>query len=270
MWKKRSVYIASTILFFFVFTLAIGVVRSVQPASAAILVHDENNILQNAKTAINTATTAANTAKQVALQVQSLASMSSEGILAHYLGLSDELAKLVNVTGQLQGMMQAGRSAQKAWQDSFQDVDKLLSGETSALKRYNDNQTSLRALEKTYQDSLKTAKAVGEIEARARRMKEAVTRSANAVGTKEAIQADTQLNALHAAETMHSNEILAQLTTTLAGKYAKENQDEAAAIAANRQSAEALHEHVEQSKSSQSTESALRQMYPPELWQYYQ
>lgn len=251
-------------------TLATISGQAIKSADAAILVHDENNILQNAKTAIHTATTAANTARQVALAVQNLASMSAEGLVAHYLGVSEELGELIAVADEYKGLLNSAQTTEEVWRRSFQDVDDLLDGGTSVLKYHEDRQTNLRALEQTYQDSYRAARTIGNIERRTRELEEAISRSVGAIGTKEAVQANSQISAIQAAEAIKTNEAIAQLTTVTAARYAKENQEEAAAIAINQASADELHRHVLDGKNAETAVPAWQQMYPPALQKYYE
>lgn len=248
-------------------TVASG--QAMKSADAALLVHDENNILQNTKTAIHTATTAANTARQVALEIKNLASMSAEGLVAHYLGISEDLEKIVEIAREYKGLLNQAETAKDSWKQSFEDIDDLLDGKTSALKYHTARQDSLRALERTYKDSVIAARAVGDVQKRAKALEEAVLRSSEAIGIKEAVQADSQISALQAAETVKTNEALSQLAAITAARYAKENQEEASAIAINQASADELHEHVLKIKGEETEGQAWRKMYPPELHKFY-
>lgn len=268
--KAKLAWGGLTLLLFFVFTLALGVVRSITPANAAILVHDENNILQNAKTSVNTATTAVNTATQVALQIQMLTGMNSKGLLDHYVAISDELARMTTIVDSYEGMLAPAKNIEDYWRLSFKSIDDLWSETSSVNRHYGDSQRTLKALEKTFQDGMTTTKReIKDMEKRGKELQAAMTRSGNAVGTKEAIQAGTQIDALHAAEAMNANHQLTQLIAITSSKYQKEIQDEAAAMAINKKSADDLKARVAEIDNNKSSAPAWSQMYPPQLQKFY-
>lgn len=236
-WKNRLAWGTFAFVMFFVFTVGIGVVTKLQPANAAIFTSDVHNTMQNTKNAINTAVTAVNTATQVANQIKNLASMSPEGILAHYLGISQDLADITGVWQAYNGLMSATKTMDESWNSAFKQVDSFFSGETSSFaQRNSDSQSMLRALEQTYKDSMNTAKQVGDTSKSAQNLQDALNRVGNAVGAKEAAQAGTQVVASGVKEAIKTNQQLSTLITIESAKGQAEVQEQAKVLADNKTS----------------------------------
>ena len=253
MGSKKAILYSAVLMAFL--GAGVGMLSQIKPANAAILVYDAENILQAAKTAINTSSIATNEQQQLALQILNMASMSPEQLIAYLKNLSNIQTTVISENGSKIGALNAGSSAQSFWNENFQNVEQVLNGETSTMDSYTANQQALRALEKTNQDALhgaKTAQILGS--SLNNTLTDAVTASANASGTKEAVQANTQAMSTAAAGTIYGNNLLAELIATQAVKYEKETQDEAEAIALYNRVADQAQENVKAMKASLSNQ----------------
>lgn len=234
----------------------IGMLSQMKPANAAILVYDTENILQAAKTAINTASIATDAQKQVALQILDMASMSSDQLTAF---LKEQTNKQQAIWDEKQskiGALSTQSTALSFWNENFQNVERVLNGDETVMDAYEANQKAIKALEKTNQDALHGAKTVQTANADlSGTLTNAVTAAANASGTKEAVQANTQAMAAAAMGTFFGNNLLSELVAAQAVKYEKENQEEAAAIALQNQVANQAQNNVDAMRAALATSS---------------
>lgn|GEM_PF-2332100 len=268
MWKRRLAWGSLTFVLFFVFTLVIGIRENLKPAGAAVLVNDTPNTLQNTTTAINTATTAINTATQVANQVKNLASMSPEGLLAQYLGVSAELGQVVGVWQAYNGLMTATQTMDQSWNNAFQQVNTFFSGGTSTIaQRNSNNQSTLQALESTYRDSMNTASAMTNTTTATQNLQTSLTNVANAVGNKQVVQANSQIASAAVKEQIKTNAQLGQLLTIEAAKGEAEVNEKAQALADNLNSTVNFSANVAADNAALSSNilSAADQAYPASL-----
>ena len=205
-----------------------------QQAEGAVLVSDINNTMQNSKTAISTATTAINTATQIANQIRNLTPMSSDGLLNHYLGVSQQLSDVVGVWKGYNGVMSAATSAEQSWNNTFKGIDSFFDGGTSTLTgRTMDSQTTLRALEQTYKDNMKMSKQISDSQKSNEALQNSLNRVANANGAKEVGQAAAQVNSLGVQELIKGNQQLSNFVAADAAAKQAEIMEKAKALADN-------------------------------------
>lgn len=204
-------------------------------ADAAVLVYDEKNILEAAKTAINTANILTNAQKELALQIIDMASMDPGRLEAYLKGQVQKQDEIFNESHGKIGALTTRSTAQTYWEENFRNIESVLNGDITVVDAYNANQKALKALEKTNYDALHNAKTTQTASHElSENLTEAVTNSANAEGTKEAVQANTQAIATAAMGTYYGNALLADMVAQQALKYQKENLDEANAMALSR------------------------------------
>lgn len=252
--SKRAILVSAIVMA--CLGTGMGMLVHERPASAAILVYDTENILQAAKTAINTASIATDAQKQVALQILDMASMSSDQLTAFLKAQALKQQTINNENASKTGALTTQRTAQAFWNENFQSVEQVLNGQETVMDAYEANQRAIKALEKTNQDALHGAKTAQTATADlSTTVSNAVSASANASGTKEAVQANTQAMAAAAMGTFLGNNLLSEMVATQAVKYQKENQEEAAAIALQNQVADQARSNVDAMKAALKTSS---------------
>lgn len=214
----------------------LGMLAREPKADAAVLVYDQENILQAVKTAVNTASILTNAQKQLALQVLDMTSISADQLEDLLLSQTKSKQTILDENAGKIGALRPTGSAANYWNENFANIESVLNGNMSVVDAYQANQKALMALEKTNQDALRGAKTTQTLQ---KNMNEtidaALTASANASGTKEAIQANTQTVAASAMGTIYGNNLLSESLATQATKYQKEVQDEANSIALREQ-----------------------------------
>jgi len=273
MWKRRILWGTFAFVMFFVFTLGIAVYDNLQPASAAVNTNDKPNTLQNTKTAIQAATTAVNTATQIANQVKNLASMSPEGILASYLGISNELGEVVDVINAYNGLMSATNNMNTAWNAAFKQVDSFFDGNTSVFKQATNTQTTLNALQKTYKDSMTLSNSMKDISNSTALLEKDLNYVSEATGMKSVQQAHANISALIAKENMKQTQLLGNWAMQLAGYFQLKNQEAARAAATNLNAANSFQNATATAQSavdnSASSSTVATSCYPSRLTSAY-
>lgn len=257
-WKKGVVVSG---LFMGCIGAFIGMLPSERPAEAMVLVHDEENIAEAIKTAINTASMLTNEQKQLALQILDMSSMSESKLTAYIEKQTAQGTQILTENGGKIGALKPTSSSTEFWNENFTNLESVLNGTMSVSDARNAAQKSLKALESTNQDALHNAKTTQTASnTLADSVTTAVTNSANASGTKEAVQANTQVVAASAMGTAYGNNLLSELLATQVTKYQKENQDEAIGMSINQQTADklqvAVNNQVDHSKDSNATVAA--------------
>jgi P-type conjugative transfer protein TrbJ len=253
---------------FFVFTLGFGTFMNVQEAEGALLVNDINNTLQNTKTAISTATNAVNTASQVANDVRNLASMSPDGLLAHYLGISKELSNTLGVYNAYNGLMNATQTAEQAWNGTFQSAESFLSGDTSALKGTAEGQKNMySSVDKTYRDSMNTARQVSDTRGDMTNLQNALNKVANANGAKEVAQANGQVSSIIAETQIKGLQTESQLLGITAADAEIRNQDAMRAWTVNQDSIIRMNQGIESDRNylEQGEQDPIAKSYPSNI-----
>lgn len=255
MWQRRLAWGSAAFVLFFVFTLMIGTVTSVQPASAAVFVSDVNNTMQNTKTAISTATTAINTATQISNQIKNLTSMDATVLLAHYIGLSQELSDITGVRDTYNGLMNSSKTMDQAWNDSFKSMDSIFnkpansSSNSSASQQIADNQGTMKTLEQTYKDSMVLSKQLSDTSKTGQAIQTVLNTSSNATGIKEATQAGTQMSSLLVQEAIKTNQQLSNLIAIESAKGQGDIQTMATSMQTNKELSDGFDAAVAASKA---------------------
>lgn len=218
---------------------------------AAVLVHDDKNIIEAAKTAINTANILTNAQKELALQIIDMTSMDA-GKLEEYLKWQvRQQDEIFNEAGGKIGVLTAKSTPQAYWEENFKNIESILQGDVTISDAYNANQKALKALENTNYDALHNAKTTQTASQQlSDSVTEAVINSANAEGTKEAVQANTQAIAAAAMGVYYGNTLLSDMVAQQALKYQKENMDEANAMALSKAVAKQARNDVEAMKAA--------------------
>lgn len=272
MWQRRILWFSLALVMFFLFTLALGTVTGIKKTEAALLVHDIDNTAQNAQTAINTATSAINSATSVANELRMLASMSPEALITHYVGLSQNLAEVLGTYKAYQGIINSTKDLSTTWKSTFNGMDSIFNGDSKNLK---NSQDTMKVLENTYTDSMKISNEISNVTQSIDNLKKAVNNSANADGTKEALQANGQITAVGVSEQIKQNQLLSSMVTSMAAKQQFELEEVAKSQAERTKSAtdfsSAVEERVnslEESKKETSYDYAVKH-YGEEMAKYY-
>lgn len=214
----------------------LGMLAREPKADAAVLVYDQENILQAMKTAINTASILTTAQKQLALQVVDMTSISADQLAALFESQTKSKQTILDENAGKIGALTPNSSASNYWNENFSNIENILNGNMTVMDAYQANQKALKALEKTNQDAIHGAKTTQALQKNMNEtIDEALTASANASGTKEAVQANTQTVAATAMGTLYGNNLLSEVLAMQASKYQKEVQDEANAIALQEQ-----------------------------------
>lgn len=219
-------------------------------ANAAVMVYDAENIMEAAKTAINTANILTEEQKELALQIIDMSSMTTEQLANYLQKHSNNQDEIWNENENKNGALKQSNSVSKFWQDNFNNVEAVLNGNMTVVDAYEANQKALNALEKTQFDAIHNAKATQNAANEMGVMvNDALTNSANAEGTKAAVQANTQAVAVAAMGTLHTNNLLSDMVAQQTLKYKKELDEEAASIALQQTLARNAKESVNKMKS---------------------
>jgi hypothetical protein len=214
----------------------LGMLTKTQKADAAILVYDQENIFQAVKTAINTADILTNEQKQLALQIIDMTSMSSDKLEGLLQSQSKSKQIILDESQGKTGALLPKTSAGTFWNNTFSNIEDVLSGNITVMDAYSANQKALKAMEKTNQDALHGAKVTQSLQTNiAGTVNDALAASANASGTKEAVQANTQTVAAGTMGTLYGNNLMSEVLAVQVMKYQKEAQDEANAMALREQ-----------------------------------
>jgi len=144
---------------------------------------------------IKAITQAVNTATEIAHQVTNLASMSSEALAAHLLGLDNELQQSIEVVEAWDGLMSATNTMTNAWNSTFSQLDTFAHGGTSVINKMNNKKSKLEILETTYKDSMNTGRLTNTINDEVTSLKTAVNEISNAEGAVQAEQAQADITA---------------------------------------------------------------------------
>lgn len=231
--------------------VSLGMFPKEKIANASILVYDQENILQAMKTAVNTASILTSAQKQLALQVLDMTSISASSLEKLLLSQTKTQQTVFDENSSKVGALNTNTSTSTYWQNNFSNIKNVLEGNMTAVDAYEANQKALKALEQTNQDALHGAKTTQVLQNNtSNTINDALTASANASGTKEALQANTQTIAAAAYTTMYGNNLLSEILATNATKYQKEVQDEANAIAVRKQVADQMQSDVDSMKAA--------------------
>jgi type IV secretion system protein TrbJ len=187
-----------------------------------------------------------------------MASMSPEKLVAFLKAQMDSQQAILIENASKTGPLKTLSTAQAFWNENFQNIEKVLNGQESVMDFYEANQQAIKALEKANQDALhgaKTAQKAGVDLSGT--LTNAVTASANASGTKEAVQANTLAMATAAMGTIYGNNLLSDILATQAVKYEKENQEEARAIALQNQVADQAQQNVNSMKAALASQQTV-------------
>ncbi|WP_333595483.1 hypothetical protein [Anaerospora hongkongensis] len=233
------------------FGASIGMLQNSSPANAAILVVDAENILQATKTAVNTASILSEEQKQVTLQLIDLASMPAEQRETFLRNMIEKKMVILQEQQAKEGALNSKKSANDFWDENFNGIDSILSGEINSQRAYEANQRTIKAVERTSRDSLNGAKAAQSL---GRDLNaaviDAVNSSSAANGTKEAIQANTQTIAAAATGTVVGNNLLAEILASQAIKQQKEIEEEAHALSIQKQTSDQARSNLNAMKSA--------------------
>lgn len=247
--RNKKIFISAVMIG--VLGTGLGMMMKDKVANAAILVYDQENILQAMKTAINTASILTTSQKQLALQVLDMTSMSSSSLQNFILSQAKNKQTIFDENRSKTGVLNPDTSTTTYWNQNFSNIEEVLDGEITVADAYNANQKALKALEKTNKDALHGAKTTQSLQTNiGNTVNDALTASANASGTKEALQAETQAVAASAYATLYGNNLLAEILATNAAKYQKEVQDDANAVAVARQVANQAQDDVDAMKAA--------------------
>ncbi len=219
-------------------------------ASAAVLVYDAQNVLEAAKTAVNTANILTESQKEVVLQILDMSSMSTQQLAWYLQSLTKKQTEVFDESGGKIGALNPGNSVDAFWSENFKNVEDVINGRITVVDAYEANQKSLKALEQTQKDSLHNAKTTQNASNDMSEMiHTALDNSANAEGTKAAVQANTQAVAVAAMGTLYTNNVLSDALAQQALRYQKEAADEAAGIALQKSIAKNMKQSVEKMRS---------------------
>jgi len=257
--KKACMAIGAAALMF-------TMVPAMHPVKAAVLVIDQQNIAEAIKTAINTATMLTNEQQQIALQIIDMASQSGTK-LEDFLKLQTRHQDTIwDESGSKVGALGMGQSSGTFWDENYGSIGDILNGNVSSDTAYNGNQLVLHAIENTNQDALHNAKTTQEAaKSLSQILNTATQNSAEALGSKEAVQANTQAVGANTIATMYGNNLLSDMVATQTVKYQKEIRDEAVKIAetqaVNKKFSAAV--AAQQDHSNDTTQDAAMAMYGP-------
>lgn len=175
--------------------------------------YDVRNNAKSIIAEIKGVTEMVNTITNLAYQIKNLASMSPEGILAHYLGISQDLADIAGVWQAYNGLMAATDTAKNAWTSAFRSVEDFSQGKTSVTKQMGKNKDLLNVLETTYKDSMATAKALGDQQNDIKMLENALNKLESASGNLENQQIRTQIESLEVSLAIKRNLLLGNLVS---------------------------------------------------------
>lgn len=229
----------------------LGMITKTQRADAAVLVYDQENILQAVKTAINTAEILTNDQKQLALQIVDMTSLSTDQLENLLKSQTKSKQIILDENVGKTGALMPKTSAGSYWDNTFSNIQNVLNGDVTVLDAYSANQKALKAMEQTNQDALHGAKTTQALQNNITgTVNDALSASANASGTKEAIQANTQTVAAGTMGTIYGNNLMSEALAVQVLKYQKDAQDEANAMALNQQAATQIQNDVAAMKAA--------------------
>lgn len=237
---KRCVIVTGTVMG--ILGACVGMMPKQQTANAAVLVYDAKNVEEAIRTAISTANILTTEEKQLAMQILDMRSMNSDQIKA-YLRAQAEQESIAWLQQQAQGgILDPNTSTGTILTDCFPDIGDILNGKIGVDSPNLASQKALGILQKTNEDALSNAKMMQTLAPYlTKSLDMALQNSHNAKGTKEAAQANTQVQAIQASAQIYGNNLLANMAATQALKYQKEVQDEAIAKEINNTTYDNLH-----------------------------
>lgn len=176
------------------------------------------------------------------MQILDMRSMNSDQIKA-YLRAQAEQESIAWLQQQAQGgILDPNTSTGTILTDCFPDIGDILNGKIGVDSPNLASQKALGILQKTNEDALSNAKMMQTLAPYlTKSLDMALQNSHNAKGTKEAAQANTQVQAIQASAQIYGNNLLANMAATQALKYQKEVQDEAIAKEINNTTYDNLH-----------------------------
>ena len=208
-------------VFCFVFAsglFLIGGHMALQPANAGagIPVVDTNMWMQNITKAISKTTKAVEDTVETGNSVNSLTSLSPEGLLANQLGLTTTFNDLLACYQSYQGFMNTNETASQAFSSSFGQVGNFFDGKSRVPLGQGN---TLSQLEKMNQDTIYLGQVANKnTETNFANLRTSVTNFSNGIGSKQKTQAMGHVEAQEAQAsrseidltTMRNNSLLGQ------------------------------------------------------------
>jgi|GEM_PF-6021811 len=176
-------------------------------------VYDAPREKQSIIASIKSITEMVNQMTRLANQIKDLASMSPEGLLAHYTGVSNVLGDVVGTWQAYNGLLSATSTANNAWSSAFTQVHSFITGQTSATAHIKNQQDLLQALENTYRDSMSAAQMASNQEAEVALLKNSLTNLQNADGGVETEQIAAQIESINTTLLIKRNFLISNLIT---------------------------------------------------------
>ncbi|WP_371381845.1 hypothetical protein [Sporomusa aerivorans] len=128
--------------------------------------------------------------------------------------------------------MNSTNTMEQAWNQSFRSVDSLFSGSnTTTVDRIGNGWTTASALEKTYMDSMRVAKANADISKEVEQLNRLMEQNKNSVGNKQLQQTQNDIMAQQNAILLKQQQTMGAMAATVAAQSAQQNQADAEAMA---------------------------------------
>lgn len=218
-------------------------------SQAAIPVIDTQNIAETHANVLQSIQTVANTLTQIQNQLLELKTLDSDRLTTQQNITQGQVTQLQTVIKQAQGLLKTGKTAEAAWNETYGDIDTVLRGDTTV----NSLSTLPHTMDKTYEDALRTAKTIGQVDEDLTSLQNMMNDNQSAAGNKQALQTQNNLVAQQNTLLMKQNQGISALVTTVAAQNARQNLIDAQTTAQNQKMIEALQNHVRAAEGRRGT-----------------
>ncbi len=174
-------------------------------------VEDVQRVSKSMVIDIKTLIEMANMITTIVNEVKDMASMSNEGLLKHYTGVSDILKDVNKTRDSASGLMANSDAANRAWVDNFKKVDDFKHDGHNPISNMKKEKELLTTLEVTYKDSMNIAKEIGNQEKEIVLLEDALKKLDGVSGAKESEQIQAQIRSISATLKIKKNLLLSNL-----------------------------------------------------------